>query len=630
MSQSIAQLPPHIVMKIAAGEVIERPACVLKELLENAVDAEASSIHVNISEGGMALVEVRDDGWGVPKDQLKLALTPHATSKVRDDEDLFKIMTRGFRGEALASMAAVSHLSMASTVAKQDTGFEIRSDGPRIGDPSPHGIAQGTHIQVKDLFYNTPGRRKFLKSSQTEKQHLIRTFYRIALSEPAREFTFSQDGQILIDLPAADTLIDRIGQIFGEDKADHLLQVSHRHPDMDVTGFVSDRELSFSRGSEIWIFVNGRPVSDKTVLSALTEGYRTAMMEKRYPMAFIYLKLPPDVIDINIHPRKNEVRFKDASAIFRYISTAVKTSLNLQQEGAATAYPSGEKTHADTYSGPSVALSQNHLIGNNANGHDRSVNYGASFSAKTPSVSSKSAYPNIPRSLSSASVLRSDTQNSYLTPELLEKMGTPVEASNENASHTFFSRLKFLDHVDHTYLIFKHPDEEKLIIIDQHAAHERVLFAQFKDRHKNKIHSQGLLIPEHIDLSAELFEICQLHRDALLSMGIVFENFGERTVLIRSFPIHFKGQHPKSIFVDLCRDLQEVNPTAAWDDEDDRILSSMACHSAVRAHDALSESEIKKLMQLMDQSTLSSYCPHGRPTFISYDVPHLEKLFKRV
>ncbi|MCI5071844.1 DNA mismatch repair endonuclease MutL [bacterium] len=606
MPKTIQILPDHVVQQIAAGEVVERPASIIKELLENSIDAGATAIDIVIRQGGIEGIEITDNGHGIDKDQLQLALTAHATSKLSQESDLHQILTRGFRGEALASIAAISHMQLHSKPSSQEHGFMIASKGGDISPIQPSAIPNGTKISIAHLFYNTPARKKFLKSANTEKNHIISQIKKIALIEYGIAFKIYLADQgkhkLLYHWPAHETWLQRIETIFPGDVKEKLLPIhNNQHQHLSIEGYISNRHLSFSRSSEIYFYVNHRPVSDKTLQAALMEGYRTAMMEKRYPMAIVKIDIDPQWVDVNIHPRKNEVRFSGPQQVFQELAFVVKQSLSQQK-------PSESNLHQV----PSLNSNQSSVYSLNKNV--------ASEQTHSPSLTGN-------YTLSSPALSNFSQQASSLAEPRL-----PYTADVSENTQAYFAQLNFIGHIDHTYLLCS--NQQSLVIIDQHAAHERILFDQFKQQFSKPSHlqkSQQLLTPVTLNFSPEKTELLTENLETFAQLGFDLEIFGPQSFILRTTPSFLIKQDAKVYIENVCNDLlSNHQSTQGLEDSIDHICSSMACHSAVRAHDILSPKEVDYLLRTMDTVDLASYCPHGRPTYLEYQVADFEKLFKRV
>ncbi len=572
---SIKVLPEHVTRKIAAGEVIDRPASIVKELMENSIDAHATKIEVLISNGGLSIITVQDDGIGISNQDILLTIEKNATSKISTDEDLTKLSTFGFRGEALSSISAVSKFQL-QTKRKQDPeGSLLKVDGDGQPMIEPTGIKDGTRIQISNLFFNTPARKKFLRSKTTEFGHIEKTFKKIALAHPEISFTLYKDETVALLLPAVDSDLKRIEQLYPKSMTDSLVPIQINRNGISITGFVSNSQTSFSSTQEIWIFINRRWITDRALQKAILEGYRTALMEHRYPMAFVYINMPANQFDVNVHPSKSEVRFERPQELFNQLIQGISASLRNQV--------------ARHYMTPLSAP----VFGKNAT-------FGFS--------QSYSPYP---------------IQKSPWAPT------TTHEAQINYSPKGFFSQLECLGSLDHTYILCRTSDS--LIIIDQHAAHERILFDQFQRAYKNKKpQQQALLLPLTLQLSPAQFECISSQQTILKEIGFDLDEFGDNAWILRSIPSNMKEKHAKQILLDFIDDALNESKSKTFSDHHDHVLSTMACHGAVRAHDPLNADEIAHLLSRMDEVDLSSYCPHGRPTFLKLTIENLEVLFKRV
>lgn len=584
-------LDEKVVTKIAAGEVIERPASIVKELVENCIDAFAKHIRISISKGGIDLIQIQDDGIGIPEKELTLAVQKNSTSKIQTERDLFDLHTLGFRGEALASIASVSCFEISSRYANQSSAMKLQIQGGVTKDLSPSSLSEGTLVRVQDLFFNTPARKKFLKSPHTEFSHIEKTVKKLALAHPHIAFDFDREGETIFSLKVQNSYLDRIVELYPEGIQDKLLPITGSLEGMSVHGFVSNSKLSFSTSKEIWTFINGRWVQDRMLQKAIMEGYRTALMEHRYPMAFLFIDVAPDSLDVNVHPNKSEVRFSNHNIPFRLLSSSIVEKLKKP-------YPQYQNTK-----GPVSFFKE---------GSNPAYNSAKSFQ-QTLSSNQTFHSPHKPASIW--------TQNSTVDVDA-------TQVSLEAPTLGYFSSLRFISQVDHTFLVLT--DEKKLILIDQHAAHERVQFERLQKLYgSHGKYAQQLLTPIQIDLSVSEIEALTSIKDFLYDLGFEVECFDENTAMIRSTPELLGQVDPSLLVQDLIDQYMEDPEIQAWKDKMDQIFSTMACHSAVRAHDILTQTEVHHLLHEMDRIDLGSYCPHGRPTFIELGVSDLEKAFKR-
>lgn len=574
--QPIQILPEHVTRKIAAGEVIDRPASIVKELMENSIDAHASRIEVFVSNGGMSNIIVQDDGVGIAVEDIPLTIERNATSKIISDEDLLKLDTFGFRGEALSSISAVSKFELQTKRKDDSDGSLLKVDGEGKPIIQPTGTKNGTRIRVSNLFFNTPARKKFLRSKTTEFGHIEKTFKKIALAHPEVGFTLYKDEAVEHQLAPVSTYLERIAQLYPKSMVDTLVPMEGNYGNIKIHGFVSNSQTTFSGTQEIWLFINQRWITDRALQKAVLEGYRTALMEHRYPLSFVYMDLSPEQFDVNVHPTKAEVRFEKPQELF---SALINTITNTLRQGPAR---------------------HNVLIS------DLNEPRSSAFSfASTPTP-----YP---------------THSSPWNTPARER---PATMDNETKAG-FFSNLECLGSLDHTYILCRSSDS--LFIIDQHAAHERVLFDQFKTSVlKNNAPQQTLLIPFTLELTSAQFECVKDNVETLQGIGFEIEPFGEKTWIVRTMPAGLKEKQGQQILLDFIEDALSESKSKTFEDHRDHILSTMACHAAVRAHDALGMDEIRHLLKRMDEVDLSSYCPHGRPTFLKLTKENLEVLFKRV
>ena len=589
---SIRVLPDHVTRKIAVGEVIDRPASIVKELMENSIDAHATRIEVFITNGGMSTIIVQDNGIGIARNDMLLTVEKNATSKIMTDEDLTRLDTFGFRGEALSSISAVSKFELSSKRKEDFEGSLLKVDDQGRPMVEPSGSKDGTRIHISNLFFNTPARKKFLRSKTTEFAHIEKTFKKIALAHPEVSFTLYKDEVVAHQLPAVATDLERISQLYPSSMTSTLMPLEISRSENKIHGFVSNSQTSFSGAQEIWLFINRRWITDRALQRAVLEGYRTALMEHRYPMAFLYIDMPADQFDVNVHPTKAEVRFAKPQDLFNQIIQGISAALRQEparhyveplQSSAFNRNTSFSFTHAPTP-------------------------YPTYTSSWTPAKESTPNYSN---------------QGTHFDPR------TSNDAHGLRGMSPFFSQLECLGTLDHTYILCRNSDS--LYIIDQHAAHERVLFDQFKNSSdKSKAQQQNLLIPLTLELSSAQFESVEAQQAILQEIGFDLEIFGNSTFIVRAIPSGMKEKHAHQVLLDFIEDSLTETKSKTFQDHRDHVLSTMACHAAVRAHDSLTSNEIQHLLSRMDEVDLSSYCPHGRPTFLELSKETLEILFKRV
>lgn len=566
-------LPPEIASQIAAGEVVERPASVVKELLENALDAGATHIAITVEGAGKRLVEVADDGCGIPADELPVALSRHSTSKLSRAEDLFSIVTLGFRGEALASIASISRFTITSRTSGAESGAKLRVEGGRLGELEGIGVPVGTVVRVEDLFYNVPARLKFLKSDRTEKIQIDKLVTRYAIAYPAVRFHLQQDQRSVVQTNGSGDYREALAALFGLDVARQMLEVYAQEDELGIRGFISPTSVSRSNRGDIHFFVNGRPVRDIALTTALVQAYRTMLMVGRFPMAVLFLDVPAQAVDVNVHPTKAEVRFKQSSRIFTGIQSAVRRALL-----AHTPVP--ELGESLRWTSPETK-------------DDRPF---------TASLWGREA----------TEENRDEPQQSGEGIGQITGLETPL--------------LRLVGQVATTYLIAEGPDG--LYLIDQHAAHERVLFEKFMGQRSQEIPSQVLLQPITVEVSAGDARLLEEQLPALNRLGFAVESFGPGAFLVRALPSLISNMDPVAALQVLVEDFEEDE--APLGSEVESIVIARVCkRAAVKAGQSLSTEEQRALLEDLEACAAPRTCPHGRPTMIHLSVDLLERQFGR-
>jgi len=648
----IKQLSPAVVNKIAAGEVIERPASVLKELIENSVDSDAHRIDVAVEKGGIELIRVTDDGCGVAPEQLPLAVASHATSKICDADDLFHVASLGFRGEALASIAAVSRLTIRSRTRALEGGAELEVVGGLSSDVVPCGSPVGTSVEVRNLFYNTPVRRKFLRTTQTEIGHCTEAFTRLALVNTQVHWTLRHNGRTIHDLPPTDDWRQRILAFFGEDLADGLLPVVSTNGPVRIDGFVANPQ--HTRGSNRWqyLFLNGRAIRDRSLQHALGEAYRGLIMTGRYPVCFLKFSMPAEAVDVNVHPTKSEVRFQDAGQLYSQLLGTLREKFLTTDLTAR-----GISDRADPGLVAGTSPEDAHLASELVDWAKKEL---ATHPAQSPSSADRSQRFDTP-----------DTAASPSAPLALRRLGTPPFRPFENAT---FRPLENRDvrsstdaaadknaasvqHIDtqHTtaqsfspatheasaagrripamqvhdrYLITESP--EGVVVIDQHALHERILYEQIRDKVlQGSLESQNLLVPEPVDLTSSEAAVVLHQRELLARLGVGVEPFGGETVLVSSYPAMLANLNPAEVLRDLAERLLDEGKMPEARDLLDEMLHMISCKAAIKAGDRLAPEEVDALVAQRHLVQDSHHCPHGRPTTLLFSRDELDRQFKR-
>ncbi|MDR1190884.1 MAG: DNA mismatch repair endonuclease MutL [Verrucomicrobiales bacterium] len=603
MPNRVHLLDETVANRIAAGEVIERPASVVKELVENALDARAKNIRVEIERGGKGLIRVSDDGWGMSYDDALLALERHATSKIRSADDLTRIGTLGFRGEALPSIASVGKFRLVTREPESLGGTEVLIDGGKLTSVSEAGGAAGTQIEVRSLFFHVPGRRKFLRSDVTERAHIEQTLRLAALARPDVGFDFLAEGQPLARYPAAPDLRERLRQIFGARWLGLMLPVSASEGAYALTGFIGQPGVSRADRHEHHLFVNQRPVQTPTLNFAMLEGYHNSLMRGRFPVAVLFFQLDPARLDVNVHPAKREVRFRDNFEVRGFVSRAVAGALR-QHGGNPVSVSVGA---AEEMFARSRAAAQPPSLENSA-----SQRLSANISTSPPA----------PR------------QTDFITPPasaplisavIKVEKGAGVEVPLEK-NHD----LRILGVLLGLYLIAE--NDGGIVLIDQHAAHERVLFEQMLDRmSKEEVLSQRLLTPLTVELDPGQADFVRQQLAALQLAGLGVDHLGGNTFVIDALPPMIKTQRVEQFFRDMVSDLEQAGgETRRQRRLSEEIIAKTVCRHAVKANDTLGLAEMEKLVVDLYNCALPYTCPHGRPTMIYLGREELEKKFGRV
>lgn len=592
----INQLSDALINKIAAGEVIERPASVVKELVENSLDAFATQIDIDLMDGGKKGILVRDNGQGVPAAELELAVSRHATSKIKTDDDLFSIHTLGFRGEALASIASVSKMTLTSKRKGEETpGREIRIEGGRILSQEDTGHADGTSVSVKFLFYQTPARLKFLKTTETETAHIVDFVTRLALVHPEVGFTLSHHGKKILDLRPADAL-RRIESVFGKEAADFCYPVSSERGGMKIAGYAGNPNLSRSHNRHVFLFVNGRAVRDKVLYHAIFESYRDLIMRGRYPFVVLFVEVPPEMVDVNVHPAKSEVRFSNSAVVHRFVYESIRKVL--QEEPWKKSAEKAPATEPQPF--PTEFQSEN------------------SFKewALTPRPESPG------------------DDNQFFLSLRRQEAASPAPAFTEWKKVEFgqraFADLEVIGQCLATFILCQ--SEGRLVLIDQHAAHERIGFEKIlKQYQESQIPSEPLLIPENFDLSPSEAEVLKKYLPDLEKIGLEIDFFGGNTFVVKRLPVFFKNRVVvKNLMLDLIGDALEKGKLTSIQDNLHAVFARMACHGAIRANHRLTHDEMRALLKELDQYSFTSFCPHGRPVSVEVTRDEIDRWFKRV
>lgn len=701
----IRQLPPQLVNQIAAGEVIERPASVVKELLENSIDAGASRIELTIAGGGVEMIRISDDGCGMTAEQLPLAVTSHATSKLPEDDSLFHVGTLGFRGEALASIASVSQMTIRSRAEgftngdpqNEGSGSQIDVRGGVIESPSPCGCPVGTTIEVRNLFFNTPVRRKFLKTPQTERGHIVEAFTRLALANPKVHFVLRNGDKEMFDLLPTPRWADRIEAFFGTEISESLILIESDDAQVKIFGFACDPSVNRGNNRMQYLFLNGRHIRDRALQHALGEAYRGLMMVGRHPVCFLRMTMPPEMIDVNVHPAKLEVRFTDSGRVYsrllqtlrqRFLSTDMThrvgkapapepvtgdelrtrgesvmgmpaRQVDQQRQSVIEWARTGREptsvnridvtTHGPALHSPTRHPPARHPLGGTPEfqpfpGGDSMLGRPGSGSAPA-NADSPTSPPMSPAPPMSPPAPRPDD----IAPWDEQPSGSPAsssaDASPGNATEDFSQNFSGAANgttrapsvcylgfqVHNRYLVTQ--DEKGMVVIDQHALHERVLYERVCKKvlgENASLESQRLLVPEPVSLTPAERAAALEVRDTLARIGLEIEDFGGETVLIQSYPAIMPSKDPAEMLRTILESVMGAGRDPNPIDLLNHLLSTVACKAAVKAGDPLSAEEITSLLEQKDLYQDTHHCPHGRPTALFFSRDELDRMFGRL
>ncbi|MBI5663506.1 MAG: DNA mismatch repair endonuclease MutL [Nitrospirae bacterium] len=571
----ISVLPDLLINKIAAGEVIERPASVVRELIDNAIDAGATEIEVEVLHGGKKLIKVSDNGCGMDRDDALMCFERHATSKIKTEEELFDISTLGFRGEALPAIASVSKITLTTSSANADYGIKVEIGADHKKEISDAPPIKGTTMEVRDIFYNTPARRKFLKTNPTELSHVIETVVQKAFAYPGISFRLMHNDNEVLNASSASDPKERFRQLYGDEMAAEFLDVKKASKGITVHGFTSSPDFTRAARSHQLIFINKRPVKNPTVNHAVYNAYDNLIPRDRHPAYFLFIDIDPRNVDVNVHPAKREVKFERPDDIHRFVRAAVYEALNPGQEIDVTA--------------PSVFQ-------------------GAGFQRSTGYQNIQRDYPSVSEPVSGVfNNLQTDIFTSGITPDIT----------------TFF-------HIGESFMATATKDG--LLIIDQHAAHERIMYEKFLK--KTSIESEPLFLPLRIELPVKEYNLIIKHKAVLQGLGLDIEEFGGNNIIIRSIPRALNKADAKGLLLDIASAILEEETIGVKRDLTEEALlkniaARIACHKSVRGSEHLSNEELSRMMADLDKADEPDKCPHGRPTRIYLSLDDLKKMFKR-
>ena len=646
----IRQLPPTLINQIAAGEVIERPASVVKELLENSIDAGATRVEVTVAGGGSELIRISDNGCGMTPEQLPLAVSSHATSKLPTDDALFHVGTLGFRGEALASIGSVSHLTIRTRTVSTDSGSELVVRGGVIEPPAPCGCPVGTVIEVRNLFFNTPVRHRFLKTAQTEKGHITEAFTRLALGNPGIHFVLSHNGKVLHDLPASTNWRDRIHAFFGAEISESLIPIESDDGQIRISGHVGDPAVSRGNNRMQYLFLNGRHIRDRALQHALSEAYRGLLMVGRHPVCFLRMEMPPEMIDVNVHPTKLEVRFTDSGRAYSRLLQSLRhqflTTNMTQRVGGSVSSSSGDDEVSGSPASVEPRMSPLGQALSDAEQRQRqSVIDWARSGESNPLGSQTPPFQPFPRigpdlenpttanqsrrSVSSVDDAFLDSGKRNIEREVELHTSNPSQEGAPQSSEPSVSYLGFQVH--HRYLVTQ--DESGMVVIDQHALHERVLYERVCHKvleEGRPLESQRLLVPEPVSLTPAERTAAMDAKETLAKIGIEIDDFGGETILVQSCPAILGRVSPGEMLHTLLDAVVAAGKKPDAKDLLNHLLSTIACKAAVKAGDRLTADEITSLLEQKDLYQDTHHCPHGRPTALFFSRDELDRMFGRL
>ena len=615
----IRQLPETLINQIAAGEVIERPSAAVKELVENAIDAGSKNITVSIRNGGKSLILVKDDGIGMSKTDLALAIKRHATSKLQDDT-LTHIDTLGFRGEALPSIAAISRMTIKSYSAEENDAQEITIEGGKEGDIKPSSHPKGTSIEVRDLFYATPARLKFMKTDRAETMQIKQSLERLAMAYPDIGFSLYNDEKKALDLKGelpkenldspTSPRLRRLSKIMGAAFMENALEVFAERDGVTLTGFIGVPTFNRGMPDHQYLFVNGRPVKDRLLVGAVRGAYADFLARDRHPLLALFLDIDPQELDVNVHPAKTEVRFRDANAIRGLIVSALKRVLQEHGGFASTtvatqtlaAFKTPERSHQQMSFGSSSSTPYSHLPSSRS-----SSGYG---------------YTSTPFSVQERALVQQDfapTATSYQSTE-------EVQENKQEDYPMGVARAQLHE----TYIVAQTKDG--LVIVDQHAAHERLVYERMKKQYGSEglVKQQGLLVPEIVELSEDEAHTLLEARDKLESFGLSVDAFGGSAVVVRAVPAILSDRLDIQGFIkDIVDELNSLGDVHSLKEKQEEVLGTMACHGSVRSGRRLRPEEMNALLRDMENTPHSGQCNHGRPTYVELKLADIEKLFGR-
>ena len=594
---SIRQLPDTLINQIAAGEVVERPASVVKELVENALDAGARRIDIDLEEGGVRLIRIRDDGGGIPPEELPLAVTRHATSKIASIDDLEAVATLGFRGEALPSVASVSRFSLTSRHHAAEHGAMLQVDGGRIGQVAPQSHPTGTTVEVRDLFYNVPARRKFLRAERTELSHIEEWLRSLALARPDVELRVSHNGKPSRRWKGEGDLLSdvRLHEALGQDFARNTLRVDHSGAGLRLHGWIAQPAYNRASTDQQYLYVNGRAVRDRSVAHAVRQAFSDVLFHGRHPAYVLFLELDPRGVDVNVHPAKHEVRFRESRLVHDFVYRTLHEALAQTRAGSMPSHDvSNSAAHPTSHpASHGWAMPPPRQAGIGLQVGDAPAAYAALYADRAPDSASQGF--------------------------------VPMPADDEQGMPPLGFAIAQLHGI---YILAENVDG--LIVVDMHAAHERIGYEKLKTAHDGAgLRTQPLLVPASLSVSEREADIAEREADTLAKLGFEVARSGPQSLLMRSVPALLAQGDVEALLRDVLADLREHGTTRRIEETRDELLSTMACHGAVRANRRLTIHEMNALLRDMEATERSGQCNHGRPTWTRFSLAEMDRWFLR-
>lgn len=643
MNPEVAILPEKLCNQIAAGEVVERPASVVKELVENSIDAGSTRIIIEVVHGGARLIKVSDNGRGMNQHDIFLCFERHATSKIRSEEDLFRIESLGFRGEALPAIAAVSRLKVSSRHCDAEVGMRIDLKGGVVTDAGEAGMPAGTVFEVRDLFYNLPARRKFLRKTATEFGHIAESVMRLSLAHPHIQFQLIHNERMVFNYYRQEHAFERIGEALGRSVAGAMRRIECKRQELSLSGYVATPDQSRSSTQAMYTYINGRFIRDPVVKHAVLDAYRQLLMKGRYPVCVLFLRMPPDRVDVNVHPTKHEVRFHDQRRVHDFVTQAIRQELRSSMEthnpekgagsisdgysgsdlGEAVAFPNQGRAQINTEKQCSGNITSASAGLSKTEGPDFRTDYQVEDQPGSAIAEPDSVWDK------AENTTRQDSQYAENLPD--SEAGFKGQSSyllNSPSEEGYFASLRIIGQYARSYLVCEGGDD--LLLIDQHAAHERIGFERLRAQYaRTAIERQELLFPQMLELTQAQDSQMREHVEYFARLGFELDPFGGTTWALKALPVLLEERDISTLILDILADLSRWGTAQAGREALDDVLIKMACHSMVRANETLDMREMRALLVQLDEVDFNRHCPHGRPVLHRLQRREIEKMFAR-